>query len=98
LPDVCLEACPTGHGISDWIRKRLLTHLSRYRADTCTTLGRIDLKWLSMNWAGPKFGVQRSLQMYGAGRDIAAQDKLRMLSYLKEARRGKVWSAWWPGS
>lgn len=38
-----------------------------------------------MNWAGRKFGVQRSLQWYWAGRDIAAQDKLLMLSYIKEA-------------
>jgi hypothetical protein len=38
-----------------------------------------------MDWAGRKFSVQRSLQWHWAGRDIAAQDKVLMLSYLKAA-------------
>jgi hypothetical protein len=38
-----------------------------------------------MDWAGRKFGVQRSFQWHWAGRDIAGQDELLVLSYLKEA-------------
>ena len=50
-----------------------------------------------MDWAGRKFGVQRSLQWYWAGRHSCPR-QIAHAVFLEEAQRGKVRSTWWPGS